>query len=161
MARRHQCPPSPSSTQPWTVKKPRLPGPRMTTSTTIRWSSLEAMDDSQSELTPLSRTSTPSVSTSRCATPGTGRRPFTVTIPGGRHFRTTAVRQANREARMCQADPAHLSIGQGPSRPFSSPRVTPTHQTQEMPSSPLSHQLHRTCCRRLDSPRPPLLAYPP
>jgi hypothetical protein len=152
MARRHQRPPSPSSTQPRTVKKPRLPGPRMTTNTMIRWSSLEARDDSQSELTPLSRTSTPSALTSRCATPGTSRRPFTVMIPGGRHSRTTAARQANWEARMCQADPAHPSIGQGPSCPSSSPCVIPTHQTQEMPSSPLSHQLHRTRRCRLDSP---------
>jgi hypothetical protein len=162
MAHRHQLPPSPSSTQPQTVKKPRPLGPRMTTNTMIRWSSLEEpMDDSQSELTPLSWTSTPLALTSRCATPGITRRLFTVTIPGGRHSRTTAARQANQEARMCQADPAHPSTGQGPSRPSSSPCVTPTHRTQEMPSSPLSHQLHRTCHRRLDSPRPLPLVYPP
>jgi hypothetical protein len=163
MAHHHQLPPSPLSTQPRTVKKPRPLGPRMTTNTTIKWSSLEPepTDDSQLDLTPLSWTSTPSVSTLRCATPGINRKPFTVTIPGGRHSRTTAARQVNREAQMCQADPTHLSIGQGPSHPSSSPPVMPIHRTREMPSSPLSHQLHRTHRRRLDSPQPPPLTYPP
>ena len=77
------------------------------------------------------------------------------------HAPPTAARQANREARMCQADPTHPSIGQGPSHPSLSPRAMPIHRIQEMPSSPLSHQLHRTCRRRLDSPRPPSLSYPP
>jgi hypothetical protein len=133
----------------------------MTTSTTIRWSSLEPMDGSQSELTPLSWTSTPSASTSHCEMPGTNQKPFTVTIPGGRRSRTTAARQVNWEARMCQADPAHPSIGQGSNRPSSSPPMTPIHWTQGMPLSPLSHQLHRTCRRQLDSPWPPPLTYPP
>jgi hypothetical protein len=133
----------------------------MTTSMTIRWSSLELADSSQSELTPLSRTSTPSASTLCCVTPGTNQKPFTVTIPGGRHSRTTAARQMNWEARMHQADPAHPSIGQGPSRPSSSPLVMPTRGTRKMPSSPLSHQLHRTRRHRLDSLRPPPLTYPP
>jgi hypothetical protein len=133
----------------------------MTTSMTIRWSSLELMDSSQSELTPLSRTSTPSVSISPCATRGSSRKPCTVTIPGGRHSRTMAARQANREARMCQADPTLPSTGQGQNRPSSSQRKILTHQTRKMPSSPLSHQLHRSRHCRLDSPRPPPLTYPP
>jgi hypothetical protein len=133
----------------------------MTTSTTIRWSSLEPADSSQSELTPLSWTSTPSALTSRCVTPGTNRKPFTVTIPSGRHSRTTAARQANREAQMRQPNHAHPSIGQGPSHPSSSPLKTPTHRTRKMPSSPLFHQLHRTCRHQLDSPQPPPLTYPP
>jgi hypothetical protein len=147
MARHHQLPPSPSSTQQWTMKKPRLPGPRMTTSMTIRWSSLEPeqQDSSQSELTPLSRTSTPSESTLPCATHGSNQKLFTVTIPGGRHSRTMAARQANREARMCQANPTHQSIGQAWNHPSLFQREPPIHQTLKTPSSPLSHQLHCTC----------------
>jgi hypothetical protein len=163
MARRHQLPPSPSSTQPQTVKKPQLPGPQMTTSTTIRWSSLELeqQDSSQSELTPLSQTLTPSESTSPCAMRGLSWKPFTVTIPGGRHSRMMVARQANQEARMCQADPMHQSIGQGQSCPSLSPREPPIPRTCKTPSSPLSHQLHHTRHRQLDSPRLPPLTYPP
>jgi hypothetical protein len=146
MARRHQLPPSPSSTQPRTMKKPRPPGPQMTTSTMIRWSSLELeqQDSSQSELTPLSWTLTPSESTSPCAMRGLSQKLFTVTIPGGRHSRMMAVRQVNQEAQMCQADPVHQSIGQDQSRPSLSPCEPSIHRTLGTPSSPLSHQLHRT-----------------
>jgi Chromo (CHRromatin Organisation MOdifier) domain len=46
----------------------------------------------QLDLTPLLQTSTPLVSTLPCVTHGMSQRLFTVTIPGGRHSRTTEVR---------------------------------------------------------------------
>jgi hypothetical protein len=161
MARRHQLSPSPSSTQPRTMKKPQPPGPQMTTNTTTRWSSLEQQDSSQLELTPLSWSSTPLASTSPCVTCGLSQRPFTVTIPGGRHSRMTEARQATQEAQMCQADPAHPSVGQDQGHPSSSPHVLLTCQTLKTPSSPLSHQLHHMHCCQLDSLQPSPLTYLP
>jgi hypothetical protein len=103
----------------------------------------------------------PSTLTLPCVTHGSSQKPFTVTIPGGRHSRMTEVRQANWEARMCQADPTHLSIGQGQGHPSSSQRAPLTCQTLKTPLSPLSHQLYHTRHHQLDSPRPPPLTYPP
>jgi hypothetical protein len=133
----------------------------MTTNMTIRWSSLEQQDSSQSELTPLLWTSTPSESTLPCVTRGSSRKLFTVIIPGGRHSRMTEARQANQEAWMCQANPTHLSIGQDQSCPSLSPCGLLTCQTLETPLSPLSHQLHRTCHHQSDSPQLLPLTFPP
>jgi hypothetical protein len=159
MAPHHQLSPSPSNTLSWTTKKPRPPGPQMTTSTMIRWSSLE-QDSSQSELTPLSWTSTPSVSTLPYAMPGLSQRPFTVTIPGGRHSRTTEARRVNQEAWMCQADPTHpllwfysLALNApggppGPSAPAAeaaaAATVTPAVAALVRAHFRQSHQIHRT-----------------